>query len=100
MRERLINDGSVPSRSSHTRDPAGAVNVRIDEVPLYGTDIDFYFSARPGLTGVWQVSGRSDAAYSKRVALDRRYVENWSLWTDLVVVLKTVPVVLTARSAY
>ena len=71
-----------------------------DEVPLYGTDIDFYFSARPGLTGVWQVSGRSDAAYSKRVALDRRYVENWSLWTDLVVVLKTVPVVLTARSAY
>jgi exopolysaccharide production protein ExoY len=71
-----------------------------DEVPLYGTDIDFYFSARPGLTGVWQVSGRSDAAYSRRVALDRRYVENWSLWTDLVVVIKTVPAVLTARNAY
>jgi exopolysaccharide production protein ExoY len=71
-----------------------------DEVPLYGTDIDFYFSARPGLTGVWQVSGRSDATYSRRVALDRRYVENWSLWTDLVVVIKTVPAVLTARNAY
>jgi exopolysaccharide production protein ExoY len=71
-----------------------------DEVPLYGADIDFYFSARPGLTGVWQVSGRSDAAYSRRVALDRRYVENWSLWTDLVVVIKTVPAVLTARNAY
>jgi exopolysaccharide production protein ExoY len=71
-----------------------------DEVPLYGADIDFYFSARPGLTGVWQVSGRSNAAYSRRVALDRRYVENWSLWTDLVVVIKTVPAVLTARNAY
>jgi exopolysaccharide production protein ExoY len=71
-----------------------------DEVPLYGADIDFYFSARPGLTGVWQVSGRSDAAYSRRVALDRRYVENWSLWTDLVVVIKTVPAVLMARNAY
>lgn len=71
-----------------------------DEVPLYGADIDFYFSARPGLTGVWQVSGRSNAAYSRRVALDRRYVENWSLWTDLVVVIKTVPAVLTTRNAY
>ncbi len=71
-----------------------------DEVPLYGADIDFYFSARPGLTGVWQVSGRSDSTYSRRVALDRRYVEHWSLWTDLFVVIKTVPVVLSARSAY
>jgi exopolysaccharide production protein ExoY len=71
-----------------------------DEVPLYGADIDFYFCARPGLTGIWQVSGRNDATYSRRVALDRRYVENWSLWTDLAVVIKTVPAVLTARNAY
>jgi exopolysaccharide production protein ExoY len=71
-----------------------------DEIPMYGDAIDYYFSARPGLTGAWQVSGRSNETYAHRVTLDRVYVENWSLWTDLQIVAKTVPVVLAARDAY
>jgi exopolysaccharide production protein ExoY len=71
-----------------------------DEIPMYGQDIDFYFCARPGLTGAWQVSGRSNESYARRVSLDRRYVENWSLWTDLRIVVKTIPAVLATRDAY
>jgi lipopolysaccharide/colanic/teichoic acid biosynthesis glycosyltransferase len=72
-----------------------------DEIQMYGEDIDYYFKARPGLTGAWQVSGRSNIeSYARRVTLDRGYVENWSLWTDLQIVVKTIPVVLAARDAY
>lgn len=71
-----------------------------DEIPMYGDDIQFYFSARPGLTGPWQVNGRSNKSYARRVTLDRGYVENWSVWADLQIVVKTIPVVLAARDAY
>jgi exopolysaccharide production protein ExoY len=71
-----------------------------DEIPMYGDDIRFYFSARPGLTGAWQVNGRSNESYARRVTLDRGYVENWSVWADLHIVVKTIPVVLAARNAY
>jgi exopolysaccharide production protein ExoY len=71
-----------------------------DEIPMYGDDIRFYFSARPGLTGPWQVNGRSDLPYERRVMLDRGYVENWSLWADLRIVVKTIPALLAARDAY
>ena len=71
-----------------------------DEIPMYGDDIRFYFSARPGLTGPWQVNGRSNESYARRVTLDRGYVENWSVWADLQIVVKTIPVVLAARDAY
>ena len=71
-----------------------------DEIAMYGKDIESYFCARPGLTGAWQVNGRSNQSYARRVSLDRRYVENWSLWTDLLIVAKTIPAVLAARDAY
>lgn len=71
-----------------------------DEIPMYGADIDFYFCARPGLTGAWQVNGRSNKSYEQRVTLDRAYVENWSLWADLRIVAKTIPALLAARGAY
>jgi exopolysaccharide production protein ExoY len=71
-----------------------------DEIPMYGDDIRFYLSARPGLTGPWQVNGRSDLPYERRVMLDRVYVENWSLWADLQIVVKTIPALLAARAAY
>ena len=71
-----------------------------DEIPMYGDDIRFYFSARPGLTGPWQVNGRSDLPYERRVMLDRVYVENWSLWADLQIAVKTIPALLAARDAY
>jgi exopolysaccharide production protein ExoY len=71
-----------------------------DEIQMYGDDIQFYFSARPGLTGPWQVNGRSNESYAQRVTLDRGYVENWSLWTDLQIVAKTIPAIFVARDAY
>ena len=70
------------------------------EVPKYGSCIDYYLRARPGLTGPWQVSGRNDVDYATRVALDRRYIEEWSFWRDLAIIAKTVRVVITARGCY
>jgi exopolysaccharide production protein ExoY len=70
------------------------------EVPKYGDAIDHYLSARPGLTGPWQVSGRNDVDYSTRVALDRGYVEDWSFWRDVSIIAKTARVVVTARGCY
>ena len=55
---------------------------------------------RPGITGLWQVSGRQDVDYTTRVSLDLQYIESWSLWLDLVILLKTLPAVLSMRGAY
>jgi lipopolysaccharide/colanic/teichoic acid biosynthesis glycosyltransferase len=70
------------------------------EVPKYGTVIGHYLSARPGLTGPWQVSGRNDTTYATRVALDRGYVEDWSFRRDLTIIAKTVRVVMSTRGSY
>jgi Undecaprenyl-phosphate galactose phosphotransferase WbaP len=69
------------------------------EIPLYGEDIAQYYATRPGLTGLWQVSGRSNISYAKRVRLDVWYVNNWTIWHDIVVLLKTVPAVLGRQGA-
>jgi exopolysaccharide production protein ExoY len=71
-----------------------------DELKLYGNAADCYLRSRPGLTGLWQVSGRNDVSYGSRVAFDRHYVENWSFAFDLKILAKTVPVVLSARGSY
>lgn len=71
-----------------------------DEIELYGADAQHYLATRPGLTGAWQVSGRNDVTYSERVRLDRDYVANWSLTTDVVLILRTVPAVFMARGSY
>ncbi|HTC12153.1 MAG TPA: undecaprenyl-phosphate galactose phosphotransferase WbaP [Acetobacteraceae bacterium] len=69
------------------------------EVAFYGPQIADYCEARPGITGLWQVSGRSDTSYLRRVQLDVWYVRNWTLWHDLAILLKTVPAVLQRRGA-
>jgi exopolysaccharide production protein ExoY len=66
----------------------------IDEIRRYGRNAHVYFSARPGLTGMWQTSGRNRVSYAARVARDRYYVRKWSLWLDVVLLVKTVPAVL------
>ncbi|MEK7754682.1 MAG: sugar transferase [Acidobacteriota bacterium] len=71
-----------------------------DEIPKYGAAFSLYSQVPPGLTGLWQVSGRSDMSYRRRTQLDSQYVQNWSLWTDLVVLVKTVRVVLFGHGAY
>jgi Undecaprenyl-phosphate galactose phosphotransferase WbaP len=70
------------------------------EIPLYGEGFAHYCAVRPGMTGLWQVSGRSKISYEKRVELDMWYVDNWSLWKDIVVLLKTIPTVLCGEGAY
>ena len=54
---------------------------------------------RPGMTGVWQVSGRTSIPFEEMLELDRRYVTEWSLWRDLAILVRTIPAVLTGRGA-
>ena len=65
----------------------------------YGAAAADYMAVRPGITGLWQVSGRSDTSYEQRVALDRRYVQELSLRNDIVILARTVPAVLLRRGA-
>jgi Undecaprenyl-phosphate galactose phosphotransferase WbaP len=70
------------------------------EVARYGKDFECYSAGRPGLTGLWQVSGRSDCSYPERVALDSRYVQEWSFWLDVKIIMKTVQTVLAREGSY
>lgn len=70
------------------------------ELPRYGDDIGYYLMVRPGMTGLWQVSGRSDLDYDTRVYLDTWYVKNWSLWYDQIILLKTIRVVFNRAGAH
>lgn len=71
-----------------------------DEVPYYGDALPYYLAVRPGLTGLWQISGRNDVSYDERVRLDTHYVRNLSLLVDAMIILRTVRVVLTGRGSY
>ena len=55
---------------------------------------------RPGITGMWQVSGRSDVDYDERIAMDNWYICNWSVWLDIMLLWRTVKVVLCGKGAY
>jgi len=71
-----------------------------DELQRYGTRIPIYLSARPGVTGLWQVSGRNDMPYRRRVALDVCYIRSRSVTLDLYVLAKTLPAVFAKSGAY
>jgi lipopolysaccharide/colanic/teichoic acid biosynthesis glycosyltransferase len=64
------------------------------EIPLYGHLQHLYLAAKPGLSGLWQVSGRSNVSFAGRASLDAYYVRNWSLFSDLRILARTVPAVL------
>lgn len=70
------------------------------ELSKYGENTDFVLSVTPGLSGMWQISGRSDTGYEERVTLDSYYIQNWSVWLDLWIIIKTVWVVLRGKGAY
>lgn len=70
------------------------------EKAYYGDKLGHYLAVKPGLTGLWQVSGRNDVSYEQRVALDAWYVENRSFWGDVLIILKTIYVVLARKGAY
>jgi len=85
----LVGDMSVVGPRPITR----------EEARYYADNFSIYTSVRPGLTGAWQVSGRSETTYKERVDLDVRYVRSWSFLTDLRIVLKTVDVVIFGKGA-
>ena len=71
-----------------------------DEIVKYGHYYGLYTMVKPGITGLWQVSGRNNTTYDERVQLDSYYVRNWSPWLDVVLLLKTIRIVLFAKGAY
>ncbi|MDR0239950.1 MAG: undecaprenyl-phosphate galactose phosphotransferase WbaP [Deltaproteobacteria bacterium] len=71
-----------------------------EEIEKYGPVFEEYLRVRPGMTGFWQVSGRSDTSYEERVRLDQYYISNWSVWFDIWILAKTLPTILRGRGAY
>lgn len=71
----------------------------LDDRTLYGAEFRYYLMARPGLTGLWQVSGRASTQFDERVARDIEYVSQWSVWADMKILAKTVPAVLMRQGA-
>ena len=71
-----------------------------DELPRYGEYLDDYLMVRPGITGMWQVNGRSDTTYDERVRMDSWYVRNWSFWIDIMLLWRTVKSVFMCKGAY
>lgn len=70
------------------------------EIYRYGVDFPYYTAVRPGVLGLWQVSGRNNLDYETRVAFDVEYVKTWSIWSDVKIMLRAIPVVLFATGAY
>ena len=109
---RLIPIGAALRRSSLDELPqlinilrgemslVGPRPVVAEELAYYGPDAALYVCARPGLTGAWQVGGRSDTSYETRVHMDRQYCLNWSMLSDFIIIAKTIPVVIFARGSY
>ena len=69
------------------------------EVAYYGPHYDVFSRVKPGITGFWQVSGRSGTTYERRIELDMYYINNWSIWLDYYIFLKTIKEVLICRGA-
>jgi Undecaprenyl-phosphate galactose phosphotransferase WbaP len=70
------------------------------QVAMYGDSFNLYKQVRPGITGLWQVSGRNELSFAERVKLDKYVIQNWSVWLDLYILARTAGVVLTAKGAY
>ena len=79
--------------------PRPVVKQELDQYYV-GAYKDSYTSVKPGLTGLWQVSGRNDVEYVDRVELDRAYVCSWGVWTDFLIVMRTVGVMFRSKGAY
>ncbi|WP_421424593.1 sugar transferase [Agrobacterium rosae] len=71
-----------------------------EELNYYEGAASYYLSTRPGLTGLWQISGRNDVSYKERVDFDTQYVRNWSMMQDVSIIVKTIPAVCMSRGSY
>jgi Undecaprenyl-phosphate galactose phosphotransferase WbaP len=70
------------------------------QVEMYGPSFEMYKQVRPGVTGLWQVSGRNELSFHDRARLDKYVIQNWSVWLDLYILVRTARVVLTGHGAY
>ncbi|MDR2826211.1 MAG: undecaprenyl-phosphate galactose phosphotransferase WbaP [Deltaproteobacteria bacterium] len=70
------------------------------EIQKYGEAFETYMRVKPGITGLWQVSGRNDVSYDTRIEMDELYVANWSVWLDIYLLIRTVPEVIKGSGAY
>ena len=73
---------------------------RDELVQFYKKHTVYYIIVRPGMTGLWQISGRSDTSYDERIQLDVHYVKNWTIFLDFKILLKTAQIVLLGKGAY
>lgn len=71
-----------------------------EEIDKYDKNFREYSMVLPGITGMWQASGRSDTTYEERVAMDTWYVRNWSIWIDIMYLFKTIKAVFVGKGAY
>lgn len=71
-----------------------------DEIKKYGEYFNYFKAVKPGITGLWQISGRNDVGYDERVQLDTWYVRNWSIEQDLIILMKTIVAVLFRKGSY
>ncbi len=71
-----------------------------EEIPRYGDVYFDYTDVKPGITGLWQISGRNNTTYEERISYDHYYVTHWSVWLDLWILIRTVPVALRGEGAY
>jgi Undecaprenyl-phosphate galactose phosphotransferase WbaP len=74
--------------------------IMVNQLDLYGRTIKDCYRVAPGITGLWQVSGRNETTFARRAELDLEYVQRWSVWLDIYILLKTVKVVLWPKGAY
>ena len=84
----------------HDMSLVGPRMISPEEMKLYNQWGLNLLTVRPGITGLWQVSGRSDVLYEQRVQLDMQYIRNWSIWLDIQILIRTIPVVIKGKGAY
>jgi exopolysaccharide production protein ExoY len=108
---RLIRIGAALRRSSLDELPqlinvlrgdmslVGPRPIVAEELTYYGPTAALYLRVRPGLTGAWQVGGRSDTSYALRVQIDKNYCLHWSMIRDILIIIRTIPVVIFARGS-
>lgn len=74
--------------------------IMVNQLELYGENIKEYFQVAPGMTGLWQVSGRNQTTFARRAELDLEYIQRWSVWLDIYILLRTIKVVIWQQGAY
>jgi Undecaprenyl-phosphate galactose phosphotransferase WbaP len=70
------------------------------QIPLYGANFGLYRQVRPGITGLWQISGRNKLSFAERAKLDKYVIQNWSVWLDLYILARTPSAVFSGDGAY